>query len=79
MPFGIPSEDFHGGFGIPNEDEVIKFELDKHNAQTEQTYVDLINKLAADLKSDICIPKDVKDAAEEALVTLEGLLFAYSG
>lgn len=21
MPFGIPSEDFHGGFGIPHEEE----------------------------------------------------------
>ena len=22
MPFGIPSEDFHGGFGIPDDNEV---------------------------------------------------------
>jgi hypothetical protein len=21
MPFGIPSEDFHGGFGIPHDDD----------------------------------------------------------
>ncbi len=21
MPFGIPSEDFHGGFGLPPQDE----------------------------------------------------------
>ena len=21
MPFGIPSEDFHGGFGLPHEDD----------------------------------------------------------
>ena len=24
MPFGIPSEDFHGGFGIPDEDERVE-------------------------------------------------------
>lgn len=24
MPFGIPSEDFHGGFGLPHEDDEIE-------------------------------------------------------
>lgn len=24
MPFGIPSEDFHGGFGIPHDDDEIE-------------------------------------------------------
>lgn len=24
MPFGIPSEDFHGGFGIPDDDDYIE-------------------------------------------------------
>ena len=23
MPFGIPSEDFHGGFGIPEDEELV--------------------------------------------------------
>lgn len=23
MPFGIPSEDFHGGFGLPHDDEFV--------------------------------------------------------
>jgi hypothetical protein len=25
MPFGIPSEDFHGGFGLPHEDDEAEF------------------------------------------------------
>ena len=24
MPFGIPSEDFHGGFGLPHDDDYIE-------------------------------------------------------
>jgi hypothetical protein len=24
MPFGIPSEDFHGGFGLPHDDDCIE-------------------------------------------------------
>ena len=39
MPFGIPSEDFHGGFGIPYDEEtvsVIKFPTaTKETALTE--------------------------------------------
>ena len=31
MPFGIPSEDFHGGFGLPHEDDepvvVVKYPM----------------------------------------------------
>lgn len=29
MPFGIPSEDFHGGFGIPEETDSIEADRDE--------------------------------------------------
>ena len=40
MPFGIPSEDFHGGFGLPHDDDepiaVVKFPTaNKETALTE--------------------------------------------
>ena len=40
MPFGIPSEDFHGGFGLPHDDDepiaVVKFpETTKESVLTE--------------------------------------------
>ena len=35
MPFGIPSEDFHGGFGIP-EDEICVINYDDTDGEAEQ-------------------------------------------
>lgn len=41
MPFGIPSEDFHGGFGIPDEDEEIKLvEEDKQEDLLTQILIE---------------------------------------
>ena len=41
MPFGIPSEDFCGGFGIPDEDERIEcVEEDKQESLLTQMLID---------------------------------------
>ena len=53
MPFGIPSEDFHGGFGIP-EDEVCVINYDdtdgdisdeEYEAAAEEAHDNLIRSL----------------------------------
>ena len=42
MPFGIPSEDFHGGFGLPHDDDVSDEELE---AAAEDAYNELVRSL----------------------------------
>ena len=37
MPFGIPSEDFHGGFGIPHDDEIEPVAVVTFTATTKET------------------------------------------
>lgn len=53
MPFGIPSEDFHGGFGIP-EDEICVINYDdtdgdisdeEYEAATQEVHDKLIHSL----------------------------------
>jgi hypothetical protein len=36
MPFGIPSEDFHGGFGLPHDDDE-PVAVVKHPVTTKET------------------------------------------
>lgn len=44
MPFGIPSEDFHGGFGIP-EDEVCVFNYDDTDGDlTDEEYEAIVEE-----------------------------------
>ena len=37
MPFGIPSEDFHGGFGLPHDDDYEPVAVVKHPTTTKET------------------------------------------
>lgn len=53
MPFGIPSEDFHGGFGLPSDDDYVE-EYKTHTTEcrddaTEADY-DFVGKENQQLK-----------------------------
>ena len=73
MPFGIPSEDFHGGFGIP-EDEICVINYDdtdgdvsdeEYNAAAQEAHDELVRSLVEaggeirELKETL---REVKDA-----------------
>lgn len=59
MPFGIPSEDFHGGFGIPHDDEYDNKSIITVQTKTkEQVYEEVIlglNNLLIELDNQGCI------------------------
>lgn len=66
MPFGIPSEDFHGGFGIP-EDEVCVINYDDTDGEAEQDdYDPYTGKYAFVSPKDDTSDAECKDAAQEA-------------
>lgn len=46
--------------------------------KTEQTYLEQIEKLYEDIKSDPTIPKDARIEIEETLASLRDLLWGYS-
>ena len=46
--------------------------------KTEQSYLEQLEKLYEDIKSDSTIPKDVRIEIEETLASLRDLLWVYS-
>ena len=87
MPFGIPSEDFHGGFGLPHdEDEVCVINYDdtdgdvsdeEYKTAAQETYDNLVHSLT-EAGGEICELKDEKVrlifALKEAVVWLNYFL-----
>jgi hypothetical protein len=61
MPFGIPSEDFHGGFGIPEDEE--------YESAAEEAHDNLVRSLVeAGLK--ICEARELLTRSLEQLYIL---------
>ena len=48
MPFGIPSEDFHGGFGLPHEDDEPEYKQEFRSVETQVT-LNIINRIFNDV------------------------------
>ena len=48
MPFGIPSEDFHGGFGLPHEDDEPEYKQEFRSVETQVT-LNVINHIFNDV------------------------------
>ena len=69
MPFGIPSEDFHGGFGIPHDEECGNSMVYDSMVQTvkevkEEVYEDIIfglNDLLGGMAAQGCMLDDELD------------------
>ena len=73
MPFGIPSEDFHGGFGIPHEEEsdydrikreYVEHYTDDYISPKEEIYEDVIfglNELLGGMADQGCMLDDELD------------------
>ena len=61
MPFGIPSEDFHGGFGIYNYDVVYDSMAQTVKEVKEEVYEDVIfglNELLGGMADQGCMLDD---------------------
>lgn len=64
MPFGIPSEDFHGGFGIYNYDVVYDSMAQTVKEVKEEVYEDVIfglNELLGGMADQGCMLDDELD------------------
>ena len=77
MPFGIPNEDFHGGFGLPHDDDyVINYDDtdgevgdEEYNDAAEEAHDNLVRSLIeAGLK--ICEARELLTRSLEMLYIL---------
>ena len=75
MPFGIPSEDFHGGFGIP-EDEVCVINYDdtdgdisdeEYESAAQEAHDNLVRSLV-EASEEIREAKELLNEAKDALL-----------
>lgn len=81
MPFGIPSEDFHGGFGIP-EDEVCVINYDDTDGDLTDEEYEAIAEEANDnmVRALIEAGGEINEARELLARSLEMLyLLGYDG
>lgn len=67
MPFGIPSEDFHGGFGLPEVRNIEQEQKIKNNAHTYKARVHAQVTIFQEM--EVCTnaynEEDFKERAEE--------------
>jgi GTP-sensing pleiotropic transcriptional regulator CodY len=55
-----------------------KNESEVRQMKTEMTYLELLNKLADDIESDVCIPEHKRKIILEMIARLMAKLFKYS-
>lgn len=67
MPFGVPTEDFHGGFGLPEVEECVVINYDDTDGEAEQDdYDPYTGKYAFVSPDDDVSDEEYEDAAQEA-------------
>ena len=84
MPFGIPSEDFHGGFGLPHDDDSTddNFTDEEYNQIAEDSYNEKVHALIEasaeinELRGDC---KKMLDTLMRTYIALEVALRDYKG
>lgn len=78
MPFGIPSEDFHGGFGIPHEEERGNDMVYDSMAQTvKEVKEEVYEKVILGLNNILIMLNDQGCLLDEDLCAWLGLMQKY--
>ena len=61
MPFEIPNEDFHGGFGLPHEDEgEDEYEVEESEEAAQEAYDNLARELVMADNAILSLEQDKK-------------------
>lgn len=78
MPFGIPSEDFHGGFGIPHEEECSNGMVYDSMAQTiKEVKEEVYERVILGLNNILLMLDDQGCLLDEDLCVWRGLMQKY--
>ena len=79
MPFGIPSEDFHGGFGLPHDDEIPYVVHANTGEKRGSVVIDNFHEVFTNRANELVIDelkKDKKELLERLCVTAAALSVA---